>query len=47
VILGALNGIATEGWITVELDSYAGLPNEAAEIALNYLQTLEKKFCKK
>ncbi len=42
-ILEALSAAGYQGWITVELDSYAGPPKEAAAIARRYLQSLEKK----
>ena len=37
-ILSALNDIHYDGWITVELDSYAGLPIEAARISKAFLE---------
>lgn len=36
-IMGALDGIGYDGWITVELDAYAGDPGEAARISKKFL----------
>lgn len=37
-VVEALGAIGYNGWITVELDSYAGPPKEAAELAWQYLE---------
>lgn len=39
-ILAALGEIGYAGWVTAELDAYAGPPKEAAEIALRYLNQI-------
>jgi inosose dehydratase len=42
-ILEALHAAAYDGWVTAELDSYTGPPKEAAETAMRYLRSLERK----
>lgn len=37
-IMGALDGIGYDGWIAVELDAYAGDPEEAAQISKKFLE---------
>jgi len=39
-VLEALNSAGYSGWITAELDTFAGPPKEAAEIAIRYLETI-------
>ena len=39
-IVGALREVGYDGWITIELDSYAGQPREAAERSRRFLQSL-------
>lgn len=36
-IVEALEDVSYEGWVTVELDSYAGQPSEAAQISKQFL----------
>jgi inosose dehydratase len=37
-VVEALQAVGYDGWITVELDMYAGPPKEAAEIAIRFLE---------
>lgn len=41
-IIRALTSIDYAGWVTAELDTYAGSSKEAAEIAIRYLKSITK-----
>ena len=42
-IMGALEGIGYDGWITVELDSYEGSPKEAARVSRKFLSGMTQQ----